>query len=223
LSWRRRKRQASPKSRRRLQDAGADTPQEFLQFLRCIAASGAEPPDPAPLAAFLAGHPRARRYLETPKPTPASYLAERYYGVNAFRFINREGGLTYGRYRVDPTIDEPLLEDREAIQRPHDFLAQDLVSRVRQRPAEMRLLLQLPATEDVLFDNSIAWPRSGPQARSEIELGLISVDSVAEAHVDDQHLAFNPGHLIDGISLSDDLMIAVRQRVYQLASTRRRT
>ena len=197
------------------------TAQEFLQFLRGIAASGAASPDPAPLAAYLADHPHARRYLETTPTTPASYLAERYYGVNTFAFINREGELTHGRYRVDPTIDEPLLEDREASQRPHDFLAQDMASRLRQGPVAMRLMLQLAAAGDVLADGSISWPHSGLHARREIELGLIGVDS-GDVAQDEQGIAFNPGHLTDGIAPGDP-MITLRQRVYELAAARRRT
>src|SRR5262245_36109420 len=45
--------------------------EEFLEFLRAAAAFGAGKPEA--LGSFLAAHPNARRYVETPRPIPTSF------------------------------------------------------------------------------------------------------------------------------------------------------
>ncbi|HZY90751.1 MAG TPA: catalase, partial [Gemmataceae bacterium] len=47
------------------------TGEEFLEFLRDAAAAGAGKPEA--LGSFLATHPNAKRYVETPKPIPTSF------------------------------------------------------------------------------------------------------------------------------------------------------
>src|SRR5215469_11897473 len=51
------------------------TGEEFLEFLR--AASTGDP------SAFLATHPAALAFVQTPKPSPASFASEAYFGVTA--------------------------------------------------------------------------------------------------------------------------------------------
>jgi len=60
---------------------------------------GPDAPKPTPLDTFLASHPRPKLFV-APKPVPASFAAELYYGVDAFRFINRDGAVRLGRYRT---------------------------------------------------------------------------------------------------------------------------
>src|SRR5262249_56427169 len=62
------------------------TGEEFLAFLKDVAASGKEAPKPAPLDRFLEANPRAKRVVTAPKPVPVSFATEPYYGVNAFEF-----------------------------------------------------------------------------------------------------------------------------------------
>ena len=48
----------------------ARTGEEFLEFLRAVAASGPGAADPPPIVEFLAAHPAARAFVEAPKPIP---------------------------------------------------------------------------------------------------------------------------------------------------------
>src|SRR5262245_18728318 len=50
------------------------TGEDFLEFMRAAAAFGAGKPEA--LGAFLAAHPRAKRFVETPKPIPTSFARE---------------------------------------------------------------------------------------------------------------------------------------------------
>ena len=65
------------------------TGEEFLEFLRAAAAFGQG--QPAAFGAFLASHPRARQFVEAPKPIPSSFARESFFAVTAFRFTNPDG------------------------------------------------------------------------------------------------------------------------------------
>jgi catalase len=77
---------------------GVATGEDFLAFLKAVAGSGKGAPKPTPLEKFLAAHPRAMRVVRAPKPVPASFATETYFGVNAFEFTNAEGKSRFGRY-----------------------------------------------------------------------------------------------------------------------------
>jgi catalase len=203
------------------------TPEAFLQFLQGIAARVANPGDVEPLDRFLAAHPRAKQYLEAPKPTPPSYLSERYYGINALRFVNASGSAVHGRYRIEPmmpVVPDPALDRGKVLAMPADFLAEELATRLRGAPCRMRLILQLAASGDVVEDGSITWPREGLDARAEVELGILDIESLAalpEQQPRSHGPGFNPGDLIDGIEQSSDPMIEARREIYRLAVRRR--
>ena len=70
------------------------TGEEFLEFLRALAAFGAG--KPAALQAFLAAQPSAKRFIESPKPIPTSFAREAFFAVTAFRFTNAQGISRHG-------------------------------------------------------------------------------------------------------------------------------
>src|ERR671925_1373691 len=53
------------------------TGEEFLEFLRAAAAFGAGRPET--LGSFLAAYPNAKRFVETPKPIPTSFVREAFF------------------------------------------------------------------------------------------------------------------------------------------------
>ncbi|HEY1189403.1 MAG TPA: catalase, partial [Gemmata sp.] len=67
------------------------TGEEFLAFLRAVAAIGPGAPTPPPVAAFLASHPAARAFVEAPKPIPSSFARQAFFAVTAFTFTNAAG------------------------------------------------------------------------------------------------------------------------------------
>src|SRR4051812_18094464 len=76
------------------------TGEESLEFLRAAAAAGAGKPEA--IGAFLAAHPNARRFVETPRPIPTSFAREAFFAVTAFKFTNAEGVSRHGRFRIRP-------------------------------------------------------------------------------------------------------------------------
>jgi len=77
------------------------TGEEFLGFLCAAAAFGAGQPEA--LGSFLAAHPNAKRFVETPKPIPTSFAREAFFAVTSFKFTNANGVSRHGRFRIRPT------------------------------------------------------------------------------------------------------------------------
>src|SRR5262245_39713503 len=90
------------------------TGEEFLEFIRAAAASGPGVPSPPPIAAFLATHPAAKAFVESPHRIPASFAAQPYFAVTAFKFTNQQNESRFGRFRIVPEAEEKFLTVEEA-------------------------------------------------------------------------------------------------------------
>lgn len=189
----------------------AATPEDFLAFLRAL-------PDPAALEAFAAARPAARAFLSAPKPTPASYGSEAYFGVNAFRFTNAAGMSRYGRYRIVPVDGVRHLSPEQAGARAPRFLQDELAERLGRAPLAFRLLVQLAEAGDPVADGSTAWPADRPV----VELGTITLRSLAaDQEAAQRHLRFVPTNLVGGIAPSSDPMLSARSQAYRVSADRR--
>jgi len=194
------------------------TPQDMLAFLRALAASGPNTVKPTPIEIFLEGHPQAKRFATASQPPPASFTTESYYGVNAFRFINREGRSRNGRYRIHPVDGDRHLASAEASNRPVNYLRDELPKRLARGPARFRLMVQLAGDGDPISDGSLPWPEDRPK----VELGMVTLSvHVPESDAAERALAFSPINLVAGIEPSDDPMISARAASYPISVTRR--
>jgi catalase len=196
------------------------TGEEFLAFLKAVAASGKDAPKPTPLEKFLEAHPRTKRVVTAPKPVPASFATEPYYGVNAFEFTNAEGKSRLGRYRLLPEAGAQFLTAEEAAKKPRDFLIDELGARLAKGPARFRIVVQLAGAGDKTDDATEVWPDDRPT----VELGVLSITGkVADNDAAQRALAFDPLHLVDGIEASDDPLLEVRSAVYAVSRRRRKS
>ena len=193
------------------------TAEEFRDFLLAIAASGPDAPKPTAIEKFLAAHPTAKNFVESPKPQPVSYATLPYFGINAFKFTNAKGAVTFGRYQLRPVAGEHFLTQEQLATMGPDYLSTEIRERVRRGPAKFTLLLQVAEKDDKIDDPSIAWPDS----RKQIELGTITITkAVADSHTAEKKLLFMPGALVPGIEAADP-MIAARSASYVVSLSRR--
>lgn len=193
------------------------TAEEFRDFLLAVAASGPDAPKPTAIEKFLAAHPAAKNFVESPKPQPVSYATLPYFGINAFKFTNAKGVITFGRYQLRPVAGEHFLTQEQLATMGPDYLSTEIRERVRRGPAKFTLLLQVAEKDDKVDDPSIAWPDS----RKQIELGTIIITkAVADSHTAEKKLLFMPGALVPGIEAADP-MIAARSASYVVSLSRR--
>jgi catalase len=196
------------------------TGEDFLALLQAKAATDPSKPHPWPIEIFLQSHPKALKYVQDLRSTPASFSTESFYGNNAFQFVNTSGQKQPGRYQIVPVAGTQYLDDAAAKAKSPNFLAEDLKIRLTQASVNFRLLLQLADLADPTNDGSTVWPES----RKKIELGVISITSlVPDNAAAENELAFDPTRLTDGIELSDDPLPALRSRVYAISVASRRS
>ncbi|MDR3638036.1 MAG: catalase family peroxidase [Isosphaeraceae bacterium] len=195
------------------------TGEEFLAFLRAVAESGKDAPKPTALDKFLAAHPKALKVVTAPKPTPASFATEPYFGVNAFLFTNSAGKARYGRYQFRPEAGSKFLTTEEAARKSANFLVDELGDRLAKGPAKFRLVVQLAAEGDPVDDATAVWP----DERSIVELGVLSITKrAADNDAAQRALGYDPLRLVDGIEASDDPLLELRSAVYAISRRRRK-
>jgi catalase len=196
------------------------TGDEFLEFLRALAASSSSTASPSPVEQFLATHPAALAFVQAPKPAPSSFARENFFGITAMQFTNSSGNSRFGRYRLVPSegtdyLDAPALAAKSA-----NYLFDELDSRIARTPIQFRLLVQLAEDGDVVDNATIPWP---PE-RTQLELGTISLNArVADDDHQQKQIIFDPIPRVDGIAPSADPLLELRAAIYLISGRRRRS
>ena len=95
------------------------------------------------------------KVVTTPKPVPASFATEPYFGVNAFEFTNAEGKSRFGRYRILPVAGNDYLDAETAAAQQPNFLFDELRGRIASGPIRYRILVQLARDSDVTDDATV--------------------------------------------------------------------
>jgi catalase len=193
------------------------TGEEFLELIRAGTAFAAGRPEA--LASFLAAHPNAKRFIETPKPVPTSFAREAFFAVTSFKFTNADGVSRHGRFRIRPEAGTEYLSDEEAAAKSENFLFDEIAQRLGKEPVKLGLFVQMAEPGDDVADASVTWP----DTRTEVPFGKITLT----ARVDDQgpdlrRIIFDPLPRVDGIDSSGGPLTEVRSDIYLLSGRRRR-
>ncbi|MBV8569415.1 MAG: catalase family peroxidase [Acidobacteriaceae bacterium] len=194
------------------------TGQEFLEFLRAAAASQAAKESPSPIEKFLASHPAALQFVQTPKPSPSSFANEAYFGVTAMRFTNKDGLSRFGRYRIVPEAGVSHL-DGDADAKEPNFLFDELTSRIKGAPVNFQILVQVADSSDTVDDATVHWPERRPL----IQFGRVSLTALVPENAHEQKkIIFDPIPRVDGIEASNDPLLELRAAIYLMSGRRRR-
>ncbi|KAF9505982.1 hypothetical protein BS47DRAFT_1353389 [Hydnum rufescens UP504] len=197
----------------------ARTGEEFLEFLHASAASPPGGPSPSPREKFLAAHPAALRFVQTPKPSPSSFARENYFGVHAYKFTNNDGNEQFARYRFAPDAGADHLDVDATVAKDPDFLFNEINTRISQGPVSFQLLAQIAEDGDTLDDVTVSWP----ETRQVLDLGTFTLDAFVEDDAQEQkNIIFDPIPRVQGIEPSDDPLLELRAAVYLLSGRQRR-
>jgi catalase len=186
------------------------TGQEFLELLRALAAG-----DPS---AFLTTHPATLAFVQTPKPSPASFAKEAYFGVTAFRFINHQGRAHYGRYRIVPQAGIEHLDDATVKGKGANYLFDELTQRIAAGPIGFNIQVQIAGDGDIVDDSTIRWPADRPL----VHFGTVELTAKAPDDEEHRRIIFDPIPRVDGIEPSEDPLLELRAAIYLLSGRRRR-
>jgi catalase len=193
------------------------TGEEFLEFIRSATAFAAGRPEA--LGSFLAAHPNAKRFVETPKPIPTSFAREAFFAVTSFKFTNAEGVSRHGRFRIRPEAGTEYLSDKDATAKSENFLFDEIGQRLAKEPVKLGVFVQMAEPGDDIADASVTWPDS----RTEIPFGTITLTSRVDDQAPDRRkIIFDPLPRVDGIDSSGDPLTEVRSDIYLLSGRRRK-
>jgi catalase len=193
--------------------------QEFLEFVRAIAASAGYTGSPTPIEAFVGSHPAALAFVLASKPVPSSFAREAYFGLTAVRFINRAGEVKHGRYRFVPEAGVDHIPEEAVKAKGERFLFDELEKRVAAGPIRFDLLLQVAADSDVVDDVTLHWPDDRPV----VNLGKIELTEIVPNNAHEQKtLIFDPIPRVDGLEPSADPLLELRAAIYLISGRRRR-
>jgi catalase len=177
-------------------------------------------PDLERVGAYLAEHPEAMAAVNAAitHPIPASYATLTYNSLHAYGFVNADGAVRHGRYRLVPDQGEESISDEEAAVRPPDFLRDELAQRLAQGPAVFHVRAQLADGDDPVDDPTEQWPED----REVVELARLEVTGLAsDRERGGDVLVFDPTRVTDGILLTDDPILHARTGAYSVSVARR--
>ncbi len=195
------------------------TGQEFLEFLRALAASDPSKLAGSPLEAYLGTHPNTLAFVQAPKPAPSSFAREQFFGVTAARFTNKDGQSRYGRYRIVPEAGVDYLSDAAVAAKSANYLFDEIAERVAKGPISFRVVAQLANDGDNVNDATEHWPAD----RTLLNLGTIALTALVDDNAHEQQwIIFDPIPRVDGIDASDDPLLELRAAVYLISGRRRR-
>lgn len=193
--------------------------EEFVAFFRAIAASGPKAAKPTPIDKFLTSHPAALEFVQAPKPFPSSFAKESFFGVNAFRFTNREGVVKFGRYRIRPEGGSDYLAADAVAAKSANYLFDEIRERLGRGSVTLNIFVQVADAGDPTNDATVHWPES----RTQIALGTVELTRVITDSDGAQHeIIFDPVPKVDGIDTSEDPLPKLRSAAYLMSGRRRK-
>jgi catalase len=199
----------------------AAMPQTFLDKFIALAIDPATgKPVMTKLRAFEASHPDnagQAKFLQENNPPP-SYANCAFYGIHAFRFINKEDKATNVRFRFVPQDGERQLSDAELTSMPRDFLEQALMDRLQSGPAHWDMILTIGEPGDPADNPTLLWPEN----RTEIRAGTLTITSATPSReAGSYRINYDPLVMADGIAPTDDPVLLFRSPSYAISFSRR--
>jgi catalase len=192
---------------------------QFLEFLKAVAASGPDVPSPKPVELFVGSHPSTLAFVQVPKPHAVSFSKENYYGVSAFQFTNAEGKVSFGRYRILPETGTAYIKEADVAALSPTFLFDELAERMKTGGIfRFKIVIQLAAAGDTTDDATVRWPEDRPL----LEFGTMEITGVVPDNAaEQQHIIFDPIPRTDGIEPSADPLFELRAAIYLISGKRR--
>ncbi|WMJ71224.1 catalase family peroxidase [Stenotrophomonas sp. 24(2023)] len=177
-------------------------------------------PDPARMAAFLAGHPQARAFQAWAKSAPwsNSWANTPYNSLNTFIGTAADGSRHALRWTLRPQAPFVPLSPEQREQADANFLVQDLSARLAAGPVRWDLVLTEAGPGDRIDDASYAWPAE----RAQRVAGVLELKSATpQATGECRDINFDPLVLPQGLAASGDPLLAARSAVYSQSFNRR--
>lgn len=191
-------------------------PETFLDCVRALI------PDDDGSASVLHGtalalkHPRVAKVLaaKAKAPIASGFEHQVWWAVHTWMLTSATNQTCRARFRWEPVAGAASLERSDAEKLAPTYLTDGIAEAISAAPVQFDLHLT-PGLRDDPDDPFQAWP----DQRESVVVGRLSLTSVVD---DADPMQFDPGATTDGISATDDPLLAARRMAYA-ESYRRRT
>lgn len=158
--------------------------------------------------------------MQLPKPLPRSFATQRFFSVQAFRLVDAQGSGTFVRYRIVPAAGFETLSEEEAKGKGENYLFEEVPKLLDGGPLVFRLVAQVAEEGDVTDDSCKHWP----EVRSNVELGLISLEGLIEDNTAEQkYIIFDPiPRDIPRVEPSADPLLDTRAAIHLISRRKHR-
>jgi catalase len=191
-------------------------------FYEQLLASSPDPatgkPDPAKMKAFLAAHPETVRALSLIKKrqVTSGFANSTFNSLNAFRFVDAAGASVPVRWSMVPV--QPSAVESAAATGDKNYLFDDLIAQIAQRPRQWRLIVTIGQADDPTNDATLPWPAG----RRQVDAGTVTIDHASsEDGGRCTAVNYDPLVLPSGIEPSDDPLLSARSAAYARSFTLR--
>ncbi len=197
------------------------TPQAFYDQMLALAPDPATgKPDPARAQAFFAKYSESAKALTVIRSQPMSSGFENstFNGLNAFRFINTNGGTVFVRWSFVPVQPFAPISAASSTNTDTNYLFDAVIASVNQHPLQWHVIITVGQPGDPTDDATLPWPPD----RRQVDVGTLTINQVdGEGTSPARDMNFDPLVLPDGIAASDDPLLSARSAVYMRSFTRR--
>lgn len=159
--------------------------------------------------------PDAKAFFDYVKQLPpsSSFANSPYFGVNSFLFAKNNSEIIPGRWIFEPVEGVVNLSKAQLADLPDDFLKQELLTRISQKPAVWNLFIKLAEKGDEINDPTVLWP----ETRQRLLIGQVIINGERDNELTIQECGkgiFNPVLLPKGITPSADPILNARTPAY---------
>lgn len=197
------------------------TPQAFYDQLFALAPDPKSgKPDPAKLAAFLEKYPESAKALNLimSQPVASGFANSTFNSLNAFRFVNGDGAMSWVRWSVAPLQPFAPIDASNPAESDKNSLFDGLIKDIHEHPLQWHLMITVAQAGDPTDDATLPWPPD----RQQIDAGVLTIDHIESDDVSPaRDMNFDPLILPNGIAASDDPLLSARSAVYSQSFTRR--
>lgn len=166
-------------------------------------------------------------WLFSDRGTVKSYRTMEGFGVNAYRWVNKEGKSVYVKYHWKPKAGVHSIDRHEATLlagEDPDIATRDLYDMIKAgKPVEYELFVQLMTIEDELkqnfdpLDATKTWPEDKFPL---MPVGIMVLDrNPVNYYAEVEQAAFSPSNLVPGVEPSADKLL--QGRIFAYADTQR--
>ncbi|MPY21587.1 catalase family peroxidase [Shewanella psychropiezotolerans] len=143
----------------------------------------------------------------------SSFANSAYFGVNSFLFNTYDNQITAGRWIFEPVEEKSTLSQVQLAHLTDDFLKEELLTRIKAKPAMWNVYIKFAEEGDSIDDPTILWPES----RQHLLVGEVIINGSRDdeaATLQCEKSIFNPVQLPKGIAPSADPILNARAPAY---------